>query len=477
MALKALAVAAALLLVAAPAGAAPIQQRAAPPTEPRMERLERWLDAVFQHNPGSYDDRIVDVGKWSDAELEMLFLDASTVIRIIRNPGLASPNVGFPMLVPGDRTGQTSRPVRYTVTEISRLKQLACTVGGLVDAAPCEPLKTAMAGDTVLSSLSAQAASVRRDTNANFIVHRGALVHSDVVLFGLAAPRSLDFAPGRQSVRMSIADGHQTALTQPDLHWEIARRLMDLAAAPGTMRAAPGGDAVVRSWYIATCAWMQRDGHHDNIHIDHARELFPDDPDLAMLNGAHHEAYASPPIQTAIRSAVLPTGIRLSVESERAETRDAERLLRRATELKPDFAEAQIRLGHVLAVTGREAEAAQHLERGLGVTNDTLLQYYGALFLGAVEEKLGHNGASKASYERAAALYPRAQSPLLGLSELARRAGHRDEALRYLEQMYSIRMERMEDEPWWTYTYTQGRNADALLDAVQKPFRLTTGER
>jgi tetratricopeptide (TPR) repeat protein len=272
---------------------------------------------------------------------------------------------------------------------------------------------------------------------------------------------------------MRIFDGHQTALTQPDLHWAFARQLMDLVAGPGSIKPSPGGDNMARRWYIATTAWMQVGGHHDNRHLNHGREIFPDDPELAMLAGAQHEAYATPSIQTAVRSAFLPTGVRLDVGSERNELRDAEKDLRRAVELKPDFAEAQIRLGRVLSQTGRDGEAVDHLRRGLEATQESLLVYYGSLFLGAAEEKLGHGDAAKGAYERAAALYPAAQSPLLGLSELARRAGHRDDALKAMEKVYGIKETSPSDaDPWWRYTYVQGRNADELIDALQKPFRL-----
>jgi tetratricopeptide (TPR) repeat protein len=471
MTLRALVVAGMLSVVILQPVAAQPPQSGAPSTDVRMQRLERWLDAVFRHNPGFIDDRIVDIGKLSNVELQILLVDATAVVRIIRTPSLATSHAGVSITLPG-QPGQTPRPVRYTPIEVTRLKQLACAIGGLADSAPCEWTRSAVTDDWALASLASRAAAIRDDLNANFIVRRGALLHSDVVVFGLAAPREISLSPSQQSVRMSISDGHQAGLMNTDLHWELARQLIDLVAAPGTMKPAPGGDGMVRRWYVATSAWLQRDGHYDNTHVVHGRGIFPDDPDLFMLTGSLHESYASPAIQTAVRSAVLPTGIKLAVESERSEIRDAERFLRRATELKPDFAEAHIRLGHVLALMGHDAEAAEHLKTGLVATDEKLLQYYGSLFLGAVEEKLGHDDASKTAYERAAALYPNAQSPLLGLSEVARHQGHRDEALRHIEQVYALEPGSREDEPWWTYTYTQGRHADTLLDDVQKPFRL-----
>ncbi|HEX7797620.1 MAG TPA: tetratricopeptide repeat protein [Vicinamibacterales bacterium] len=448
------------------------QQGGVPPADVRMQRLERWLDAVLQHNPGLIDDRLVEIGKLSNLELQILLVDATAVVRIIRTPSLATSRAGISMTLPGAQR-QVPRPAGYAPTEVTRLKQLACAIGGLADSAPCEWTRPAITDDRVLASLASRAAAIRNDLNANFIVRRGGLLHSDVVMFGLAVPREMGLSASQQSVRMSISDGHQAGLMNGDLHWELARQLIDLVAAPGTMKPAPADDAMVRRWYVATSAWLQHDGHYDNTHVVHGREIFPDDPDLFMLSGALHESYASPAIQTAVRSAVLPTGIKLAVESERTEVRDAERFLRRATELRPDFAEAHIRLGHVLALMGRDAEAAEHLRTGLAATDEKLLQYYASLFLGAVEERLAHDDASKTAYERAAVLYPHAQSPLLGLSEVARRQGHRDEALRQIEKVYALERGSRDDEPWWTYTYAQGRHADELLEQVQKPFRLT----
>ena len=469
MALKALVVAAALSGSSWRADAAPLQRGAVATPEIRINHLQQWLQAVLVHSPGLIDDQIVEVGKQSNADLKILAIDATSLIRILRSPSLALYNAPFAVIYERDQAGQA---FRYTARELTRLKQLACAVGGFLDTAPCEWTKPTIASDAVLVSLSRAAAAVRTDMNANFLIRRAVLMHSDVAMMGLALPGALDLNADSPSVRMSFSDGQQTALTQSGLHWELARRLMDLVAGSGSTKPAPGGDAMVRRWYVATSAWLQLGGHHDNAHLTRGRELFPDDADLAMLAGAQHEAYASPAVQTAVRSAVLPTGIKLDVGSERDELKDAEKLLRRATELNPDFAEAQIRLGHVLSLVGRDAEAAEHLRKGIEATTEPLLRYYGSLFLGAAEEKLNHDDAAKASYEQAARLVPTAQSPLLGLSELARRAGHRDEALREMERVYSLRSASLDADPWWKYAYAQGRKADALLDALQQPFRL-----
>ena len=474
MTLKVLVVAVALSVGGWKADASSLQRGTASTPDGRLHQLEQWLGALLHHSPGVIDDEIVVVGTRSNADLQILYIDAATVVRILRNRSLAAENATFIITTQREPSGRSPLQVfRYTPRELVRLKQLACAVGGFLESVPCAWTKLTIMSDPVLSSLSSAAATVRTDMNANFILRRAALMHSDVVMMGLAVPAEPDRTPGRQSVRMRISDGQQSGLSEADVHWELSRKLLDLVAAPGTVKLAPAGDDMVRRWYIATSAWMQLGGHHDNAHIGHGREVFPDDADLAMLAGAQHEAYAMPAVQTAVRSAFLPTGVRLDVGSERDELKNAEKLLRRATELNPDFAEARIRLGHVLSASGKDAEAAEQLKRGLEATDEKLFRYYGSLFLGAAQEKLGHGDAAKAAYERAATLVPTAQSPLLGLSELARRAGHRDEALRDMEKVYSLESSgSLDADPWWRYTYTQGRNAEALLDSLQLPFRL-----
>jgi hypothetical protein len=479
MTLKGLVVAVALSVALGwSAVAAPLQLGIAPNSKLPLDAVEQWLAALLGHSPGVIDDQITAVGKRSNGDLDALYIYATALVRLIRNPALASRNESLPLSISVARegAGQPERVARITLTgpELLRTKQIACAVGGFVDTTPCEWVRPTIASDAVLSALSSAAAAVARDANANFIIRRGALMHTDIVMMGLAAPAASDRAVRQEAVRMSFTDGRQTALLESNLHWEFARKLLDLVAGPGTNRPAPSGDSMVRRWYVATSAWMELSGHHENTHMAHGREIFPDDPELAMLIGAQHEVYATSAVQTAVRSAFLPTGVRLSVESERVELREAERFLRRATELKPDLAEAQIRLGRVLAIMGRDGEAAEHLKSGLATTDEQLLRYYGSLFLAAVEENLRHDDVARELYLQAAALFPRAQSPLLGLSELARRAGHRDEALGEMEKVYRLESNpRLDADPWWTYNRAQGRHAEMLIDAVEKPFRIS----
>ena len=105
---------------------------------------------------------------------------------------------------------------------------------------------------------------------------------------------------------------------------------------------------------------------------------------------------------------------------------------------------------------------------------DPELLYDGELFLGAAEEQLRHDEASRAAFERAAALYPTAQSPLLSLSELAHRRGDRATALRHIARVFALPATEPERfDPWWRYHFAQVRNVDRLLEEVRRPFRVS----
>ena len=93
------------------------------------------------------------------------------------------------------------------------------------------------------------------------------------------------------------------------------------------------------------------------------------------------------------------------------------------------------------------------------------------LFLGAEEAALGNRDAARGVRSRRE-LFPQAQSPLLALSEIARRSGDRNGALRAIDRLFALSGEGRDehDDPWWWYYTTQARDAGDLLDALYQPF-------
>ena len=465
-----------LFILAAGTGvpiAAQIPQRMEPVAPSRLERLEQWLKLLVRHTPGAEDDALAEAGSWTNADLRSLWIDVKVLVQVSRNPKLS----GFTVQLQ-DRRTPTGIP--YTQVQMRRLRALACAAGGIVFEPACMAINAGGELDAELLRLSTLARAVKLRGDDNYILRRGALLNSDVAMLlpaGPVEPLSAFPPAGPERLKMHYADGREIDLGRTAVHWDIARMVLDSVQPPGEDKPAPGRDEMVRQWYRATAAWMQSREDHDAQHLDRAREIFPTDPDILFLSGCQRETYAAPHIQSAVRSAVLPSWFLLDVGSERAELRQAESFFRRALALKPDASEAHLRLGRVLALLGRHADAANELRQAIASTDDTLLVYYGDLFLGAEEQALGRYDAARDANERAAALYPMAQSPLLALSELARRQGDRPAALRALQQVFDLPPTEPERiDPWWKYHVAQARNADELLEELWRPFQ-PEGER
>ena len=424
----------------------------------RLDRLERWVRLIARHTPGKDDEPLSAIAAWPNTQLQELWLDASALVQTTHNIGGTGATLTVRLA-----EQRASVQVRYSKEQFHRMQVLACGAAGLLLETPCRLLKASEELDAELRQMAvlARAAAARGDHN--YLVRHGALLHGDVAILqphamtasgGVGRPSG-----GPERMRMEISDGQEVDLRQSAVHWELARMLLDLVVPRDGDRPAPGRDDMVRQWYRATASWMQLKEDHDKLHLDRARQLFPSDPDILFLSACQRETYAGVPIQTAARSAVLPTGVSLDVGSERVELREAEGLFRRVLEIASDRAEARLRYGRVMGALGKHAEAAGELRRAVADLTDRQLLYYAELFLGGEEEALGNRDAARVAYEEAARLFPMAQSPLLALSQLARRYGDRGGALRAIERLFALPAEdRTEkDDPWWWYYVAQAR--------------------
>ena len=435
----------------------------------RLERLERWLKAAARHLPGEDDDALEEIAAWPNAQLKQLWIDADVLMQMIHSPGANR----FTVRPEGQRLGTQ---IRYTKIDLHRLQVLACAAGGALTETPCMAMNAGSELDAEFGQMAAlvRAAALRGDDN--YVVRRGAILHGDVAMLApasMVAPGDVGSpSGGLERFRMAISDGQEVDLHQSAVHWEIARMLLDFVRPRGKDRADPGHDDMVRQWYRATAAWMQLREDHDKLHLDRALALFPADPDILFLSACLRETFAGVPIQTAVRSAVLPTGVTMDVGSTRTELREAETLFGRLLAITSDHAEARMRYGRVLGGLGKHAEAAVELRRAVAALTDQQLLYYANQFLGAEEEALGNRDAARVAYEQAAGLFPRAQSPALALSQLARRYGDRGGALRAMDRLFALRDEARNerDDPWWRYYVSQARDADDLLEAMRQPF-------
>ncbi len=439
-----------LLVLAIVPGAA-----AQPPSQddevpPRIARLEKWLLAIKGHRPGALDDHVRLVSAWNQEELRLIWVDISSVVSLIREPGVSLFYVSEPRPASGP-TRQVSplatarsTQVLYTVGELRRLRALARQIS-----------PKAMPGPE------------------NDILKRGAMLHADIEILVPGRSRAASSGrPGPGGSTVFMNDGQQLALTDTVSHWNMGRRLLDRVrpVESKTLKTVPdpGADETVRQWYVVGCAYMLRTRFIELNHFSRALELFPGDPDVLFLAASAHESNAGVRTQSVMRALKAPRDVTFDVQDAGTELRLAEQLYKRALERNPAFIEARIRLGRVLALRGRHEEAIEQLKQGQSAT-EPVLQFYAHLFLGGEFEAVGNGPEARRSYERAVAIQPRAQSPLLGLSRVADQAGDRAAARQMIARVLELPADDVERaDPWWIYDLVQARRVDGLLAQLRQ---------
>lgn len=480
--------------------------RAAPaPDSDRVLYVERWLKAVLHHEPGSRDESAREIAAWSNTDLSRLWIDLKVLIMLMRNPRAHSfavtPSGQIIYPFAGRDLLYARAPPRakflYSSSQEARLRILACAAGGIAGGiVPTNPdcvkflgtyqsiprldsSKGADALDADLRTLASAAAKGRGVGADNYVLKRGALLMADIAILspGVSSTQS-KLSSRSRSFLVKISDGQATDIVDGAAHWEIAQTLLDAVRTRIDERPAPQRDPMVRDWYRATAAWLLLNHRYIVGHLEHALTLFPDDSAILFLAGSQHEAYATSKMQNVVRSVDLPPGTTNPLSSDRGELREAESLFRRSIGANGEHAEAHLRLGRVLALQGRFADARPELQKALEIAPNAVISYYGELFLPAVEESLGNLDAAAAGYERAAARFPEAQSPLMALASLSRRRGDRAGARRASDRLFSLpRSTEETSDPWWAYNGFEGVNADQLLDELRRPFASGDADR
>jgi tetratricopeptide (TPR) repeat protein len=414
------------MLGGGPAREAAAQRQPARPLTPQapaplagIERLRDWLAAIERHEPGKVDEPALAISLWSRFELDAAMADLRALLD--RASGMVSRNQRS-----GDAATTTTGSGPLTLADVKDLL-------GLTD----DELR-------------------RRDPTR--IVKRAAVLHADLAVF-VSVGLLVDHSRGYST--FLVDDGRRVGSDTRCYHWDFGRTLLD------SVKPDPGRDAIVQLWYWASSAFMTHRGDLAGLepHTEHARRLLPTSAVPQFFTGVLHETFASPRIQAAIRGTTTEIG------SDESESRKAERYFRKTIALDPAFVEARLRLGRTLAAAGRHADAAAELQAVASATDDPVLQYHANLSLGREEQALGHRDAARSAFERAAALYPRAQSPYLALSQLSRRYGDKAGARRALQPVLDLPARESErEDPWWDYHISAGRHADVLLTQLRKPF-------
>lgn len=296
------------------------------------------------------------------------------------------------------------------------------------------------------------------------LARRGTVLHADIALrVGSARQTTLRISPFAYSA-MEAEDGRAAGVTEAGVHMEVARALLTVLRDAGC--ADPEFDSL---WFRATAAAMlyKRKIGFATPHLRAGLDAIPEDAVLLFYSATSHETLAGPRSQRVLEAVRPPRGVSWHVASEEEELQAAEKLLARALRFAPDNPEIRLHHARVIGCLGQHAKAAAELRAVDGKLTDPVLAYYAALFRGYEEAALGHRDLARDGYERAAALVPTAQSPLLGLSSLARRYGDRAGAVAALRRVFALPASNsLSLDPWWDYYESHVRDAGALLNQL-----------
>ncbi len=409
------AIAAALVVcLAAPAPAWAGAQGDGSKNPSRLDRIERWAEAVERHQPGQADAALRALDSWATADLAELKITAYSLLQLIRDPSV---RIFHRPVARGQRPSQ----VFYSLQELRRLLAIAKRLAPLGD---------------------------------NHVLKRAAMLHTDAAL----GERG-DATDGRRRTELFVfrfSDGQELGQVDSIGHWDMARFLLDQVQGKYDLRPNPGKDDWVRRWYGTAISYMLARMQFSVGATNRALEIFRDDAEMLYLAGVMHETLASAAVQEAFRGADFYMRSSLGLSNRRGELNTAEDLLGRALKLNSGLVQARLHLGHVLAEQGEHKKALAELTQGIAAVKNPDLLYYGHLFSGRSAAALGQFAAARDAFEQAARLKPNAQSPLLALSQLAYSRGDTAEAAAMLARV-AARPALDSDDPWWVYNASVGR--------------------
>lgn len=332
---------------------------------------------------------------------------------------------------------------------------------------------------------------------------RALALHTDLaIVYRELQPLAEQGVGGRRVLR----DGRDDGRAVINWHWEVGRELIRRPVPSfETINQDPAcetpfrlsRDAIVRAWLDATCALFLSWADYAELtrQLTAARSWREQFPELLLYEGTLHQAYADARVQafraghqrwrrvpnelqrrayrrpgigvdedpssTPEERQAHPDDARMPSDASR-ERKQAEALFRKALERDSGLHEARIRLAHVLIDQGRPDAAAPLLHEALASSLEPFLEYYGALLLGRLHEGRGDLAAARERFERAARLFPTAQTPRIALSRIALLQGRVDEALAFLAAGDEDAAAPPQD-PWWFHLRLRAPDADSRL--------------
>jgi tetratricopeptide (TPR) repeat protein len=205
----------------------------------------------------------------------------------------------------------------------------------------------------------------------------------------------------------------EIALTATD----NARVDLQLAMAEAALRLLPKdvvpGPSFTANWYrvVPTIYLARRDPEPARPFIERALRASPDDPRLHLLSGIAHETTAQLHAINCVDQGCLTRQRRLDLLKW---TGFAAAEYRRTLQLDPRLAEAQLRLGRVMTMSGDAREARSVLNEASLNASDMSGRYLATLFLASIATDSGGLPTARSLYEDATRLCSSCQAASVG---------------------------------------------------------------
>lgn len=299
-------------------------------------------------------------------------------------------------------------------------------------------------------------------------IKRAAWLHADIAVLSRTAAGYGAASTGAESA--VVGDGQLAGALGRTPHWAFARFLLDQHRRLEVIEARrltgrlPPPDEDVRLWYRATSAYLQSWNEYVELvpHLAAALDAFPEDPVLLLIKGTMHEYLAEPPIQIAVEQQR-----RLQVEAANVGTPVLERqwalrALEAASRADHTLVEARIRRANLLLRLGRPREAIDDLLPLLSSPPSGVLGYWLHLVHGRTLLALNQPKGARAAFAAAVALFPDAQTPWLGLAQVALRLGEPADL-----DTLTLRPQHA-DDPWLLYHQNHVPHADELVERMRQ---------
>lgn len=329
----------------------------------------------------------------------------------------------------------------------------------------------------------------------NALLEQAAVLHGDILLLRRESNQGWHDAPEiRLGVSIIAKDGERIGNRPLDPHIQFARMIFrtmrepvfrEPTSKPQTTlpwKEAHRRNPRIHQWYrtisteLAARHWLA----DLRPHLEDARRVLDDTAETMFDSGCFSEVVASAQIQRALPPPPTPSRMNtmlLRAESqallldERFNLSEAERFYRDAVKLNSAYAEARVRLARVLSLRGRHADAFALLQEPFE-SAEPVVRYYGALALGLAAEATQKPEVARGAYERAAELFPRAQSPLLALMRLAREQVDVAGAKKTAAALAALPAdENYRVDPWWDYFDCHGRYRKGELERLWSLYR------